>query len=414
MAHRIKLGLIVWLAWPLAAWATTTQSLIGGHAIQLPTSGTNYTVLVGHTTTTPDTVETSHQQLISAPGTLSGLRVLLDAAPAGTGSYQVQVRINSGPGTVTCTVSGAATTCSDLVNSDTVAAGDIVDLSFTATNTPTTSRPRWTLIFTPTTAEETNLVLGTTTFQAGDALPLNGYAVGYATNNRAKAIFPVAGTLKNLYIHNTDLFGTGGTATVTVYVNDIASALTCSITDPATTCHDTTHSVSIAANDAVYVRRDDVTGAGFTFHLATTFVPTASGNQIVTSNDSGTMTNNSTQYFQVCDADAVLTTTEAQANQLSSALTATNISVALDASPGGTTGYTFTLSVNNTPTALACTVSGTNTTCNASGSIAVTAGQTLDTVKTIASGVPTARRAKVGYAFNIPATSSQQTYVIND
>ncbi len=80
----------------------------------------------------------------SVSGTLGTLEVKLGAAPGSGASYTMTVMQNGTPGAVTCTVSGAtATTCTDLVDTVSIVAGDTVSLRVVPSGGPTTPVITW-------------------------------------------------------------------------------------------------------------------------------------------------------------------------------------------------------------------------------------------------------------------------------
>ena len=83
MCRRAVLTLLLscWLAAP--AWAATTQSIIAGQTDPSDTTGTNYAPLLGSSVIALSGTEAHFQQMVSTGGTLSALRVELDADPAG-------------------------------------------------------------------------------------------------------------------------------------------------------------------------------------------------------------------------------------------------------------------------------------------------------------------------------------------
>jgi hypothetical protein len=74
--------------------------------------------------------------LVAAAGTLSGLRIASSAAvTGGTGKDVATVLKNGSATTITCTIAGTGTACSDTTHSVAVAAGDLITFSFvTATS----------------------------------------------------------------------------------------------------------------------------------------------------------------------------------------------------------------------------------------------------------------------------------------
>src|SRR3990167_10744744 len=98
---------------------------LGGTA--LSTTLTEYIPLSGNVDT-PNTIEARTHTLIPGTFTVKNFSVTLDTAP-GVGSARVlTVRKNDATSSLTCTVSGAATTCSDVSNTISAIAGDVIDV----------------------------------------------------------------------------------------------------------------------------------------------------------------------------------------------------------------------------------------------------------------------------------------------
>lgn len=72
-------------------------------------------------------------------------------------------------------------------------------------------------------------------------------------------IIAVAGTLKNLYV-KSGAVGGGAKHKYTVYVNGVATAITCTTALNGGTANDTTHTAAVVAGDFVSLRVDRDTG----------------------------------------------------------------------------------------------------------------------------------------------------------
>lgn len=76
----------------------------------------------------------------------------------------------------------------------------------------------------------------------------------FAPDPKTSPTVPTAGTISNLRIRmSTSTIGSGS-LTFVAYVNGSPTALTCTVTNPATTCSNTTNTVSVAAGDYVWVQ----------------------------------------------------------------------------------------------------------------------------------------------------------------
>lgn len=73
--------------------------------------------------------------------------------------------------------------------------------------------------------------------------------------------------------------------------------------------------------------------------------------------------------------------------------------VSLTVAPGAGKSYAFTVRKNGADTSLTCTVSDSNTTCQMSGSVSYSAGDTL-ALKCVPSGTPTATLPRIASVFN--------------
>jgi hypothetical protein len=71
-------------------------------------------------------------------GNLTEMRCDVTTAPGGTDSWTLRVQKNGGDANLTCTITGAATTCTDLSNTDSFIPGDTGRLRMTPNNTPAT------------------------------------------------------------------------------------------------------------------------------------------------------------------------------------------------------------------------------------------------------------------------------------
>ncbi len=113
---------------------TNRDDYIGGPASTTILSGTltNYTSLFYKA---PSTTEVKF--IVPVGGNISKLVVALDGTPGAGKSYAVTLRKNGSDTGVTCTVADTNTTCGDLINSSTFAAGDFVSVSIVPSGTPT-------------------------------------------------------------------------------------------------------------------------------------------------------------------------------------------------------------------------------------------------------------------------------------
>jgi len=95
-------------------------------------------------------VENENQQFMPVAGTVSNFYVILNGSPGTNHWYTFVVRKNGANTPVTCTISGAATTGSDLTDSVSFAAGDYISIMVTpSAANPTGRLMLWTAQFSP-------------------------------------------------------------------------------------------------------------------------------------------------------------------------------------------------------------------------------------------------------------------------
>ena len=91
---------------------------------------------------------------------------------------------------------------------------------------------------------------------------------------------------------------------------------------------------------------------------------------------------------------------------ISTAGTFRNLYIEVSAAPGGSTSYVFTVRLNGVGTALTCTVSGSNTSCNdTSNNFAVVAGDEVTLESSPAGGTPTATAPQWSVRFDSTTSS---------
>lgn len=84
----------------------------------------------------------------------------------------------------------------------------------------------------------------TTEFQVG---------VSSVTEASVQGLCPIGGTFKNLFMQTTAP-ASGQTVIATLRVNAVDTTVTCTITGPATTCNDTTHTAACTAGQSYSVK----------------------------------------------------------------------------------------------------------------------------------------------------------------
>ena len=82
-------------------------------------------------------------------GTLSRLEVFAQASPGGGNSWVLTLRVNGVNSSVTCTITGTATRCSDLANSVAITANQTLSVEVSPTSNPSAKPLQWRALVTP-------------------------------------------------------------------------------------------------------------------------------------------------------------------------------------------------------------------------------------------------------------------------
>ena len=408
--------------WLLGSLSASAQVIYGSANSNTSTTVVNYSQLMS--TAGPTATELNTEEYVSATGTLSGLRLEVATAPdngAGVDSYQWTLRLNTGAGAnntdLTCTISDAETTCTDLVNTVSVTAGDLINVSLTPSNTPALTIMSWSLIFTGTAAGDTLLLAtnGATTDNSATTYHVitGSISAGNAVGTDAQQIMPLAGTLKNLYVKLSAAPGTAGSGRafdMTVLINGSTSGITCEIFETATTCTDLVNTASVSPGDLVdmtRVRTGNPAASGSRYGLTLT-ATTAGEFPILASLDGGTESATLVTYrFSMNSGNSGASTTETLKDEMTDAPTISAIYVKLPVgSPdngAGTQSFAWVLRQDLGPTDATCTISETDTTCNLTGlAVGLTAGSRIANEAT-PSGTPTVRASAVGFVGSMAA-----------
>jgi hypothetical protein len=181
----------------------------------------------------------------------------------------------------------------------------------------------------------------------------------------SREIISAAGVLQNFYVKANYPLGAGSYAVV-VMKNGVATAMTCTITDPATSCSDSADSVRVSPGDEVEVR---FTGAGGPFagifSTAVDFVPDVSNETLVAGTLNQTATIGAVSYSSFFNRDAFVAA-EASTSQSLFAVPGviSGLRFSVTTAPGAGTTATFSVRANQATTSLACVLSGTSKTCS--------------------------------------------------
>jgi len=405
---RRLLALVIALATATPAWASSQIILAAGNTATSASATREHPLMASDAW---EAAGATNQTPIASAGTLSKLYVSLSVAPdngAGTQSYAFTLEINDTNTALTCTISEASTSCNDTSNTVSVSAGDLATWVAVPSGTPVAAIPHITVQFDGSTTKESILGgSGSGNNTATRFYPPHGNEGSGNTTEAvgSETLIPTGGSFKNLRIVKSDP-GVGNTFVWTLRKNSADTALTCTITSGNTGCTDTSNSVTVAAGDAVSLSFTQTgTPTASTGRYAVTFVSDTEGEFILAASNTGNVSNAASVYDLVhMHENSAWNATETSADQLAQIMTIKAIYVELNASPGAGTSYTFNLRQNASSPGLSCQVSGTNTTCNGSATISISAADLLASEST-PSGTPTARNPSIAYCGQIAAAA---------
>ena len=359
--------------------------------------------------------------IVSTPGIIKNLRVEVATAP-GTGKHWDITLLKNGVGTLlTLEIANSATTGSNLTDEITVVAGDTLTLQLAPNGTPPQGDITYTLDFIPTTTGETLLLAysgAPTQNQFGSIIG----GISSATEFDTQLLIPCPGTIQNLYIKSYSAAGSGKTLIYTVRKNGVDQSLAVTLSGASQKTGndiDIGHAISVVAGDKISIKRTgDSTVTNAYLNTGLTFVPTTSGNFIISYlHGANVLTNNSTQYNGVNDYES-WGTTETSLDQLFPAYTLKNMYVELSVAPdngAGTQAFIFTLRKNSASQALTVTISETATTGNATADVTIATDDKLDTMKTL-TGTPVASvKAQISYTgYLAPAAATRDKNIYSN
>lgn len=236
-----------------------------------------------------------------------------------------------------------------------------------------------------------------------------------ATEANRRSVVPAAGTLKSLYIAHNTAPTAGRSFAYTIQKNGADTSLNCTISDTATTCNDTIDTVSFAAGDTLSIKSvpSGTPVAPATMQISAVFSTVGSDGIILSGTRGTNLSTTATQYGNLQGNGSPNATLNLRDAPVPVAGTFDRLYVELTGSPGVGTGYTFTVLKNGVATALVCSVTGTNTTCNDTvDTVSVVADDLLAMQLSIQSGTPTARIARWGIRWT-PSTAGENIFLNN-
>ena len=362
------------------AATTNTQMLVAG-GTEPSTSALRYSSLnaAGEGGWYPGWSATQYKYVVTTAGYFASLKAETSGAPGGGKEYAFMLRKNGGTTDLTCTISGSSTQAADITHQVDVLAGDYVDIRCRPDNTPASVKARCSIEFVASTSKYSLISANATSWATSTAYNSIGTYVNAHTSAavRSQSVFPLSGTLRNLYVILGVAPGGAASRTVTVNVNGVNAALTCTISASGTTGNDTSHTVAINAGDLVSIECA-VSGSpssadaawGVTFEAATDNTSLVFGSSYgarqVWEPPSGYMPNASTSY-NAAAASGGSTWEATESNYLQgtqTGWTVQNFYIKLNDAPGTARSWTFTNRINSANGNITATISASATSAN--------------------------------------------------
>jgi hypothetical protein len=332
------------------------------------------------------TVETNEFQIVAAPGTYSGFRVNLTAAPGVGKSRTFTLRKNGSDTALTVTVSDNATTGS-ISTPLAVVAGDLVTVTTIPTNTPAAASASWSLDFQGSQPNVSQLLSNCTIAATAIVyLPVQGQLASSASAPGNETLVSVNGVISNLTVR-LDSPLASGTRTFTLRKNGVNTGLSVSFSSGQQQLSDNVNSVTVAPGDRIVIAAGGssvaaVVSSGLLFTATTDGEATHSCG---TPNSPSTSATN----FAVVGGVAAnsWTAVESDVQAVVNAVTLRRLDVRLTNSPGTGKSWTFNVHVNGSNVGLQTVISDANTTGTISLDVPVAAGALLS-LQVVPSGTP--------------------------
>lgn len=196
-------------------------------------------------------------------GVISKIYARRSVVPGAGTSATYTLRVGAGGGAMANSALAVTISDSNFTNSATgsvsISAGDFLSIGVTISGTPASAIGLVCLDWAPTIDGEALLFSAANTgaSSAADRFIMVNGQVPTATESDNYNVAPLAFTARKMYLRTTTAPGTassGKSWTNALMVGGAASALTAQVLETATQANDTTHSVSVAANDLIDTR----------------------------------------------------------------------------------------------------------------------------------------------------------------
>lgn len=378
---------------------------INAHAMKTPifaagspsTSVTNY---AGFRTNFFATSDVASRNLAPIGGLIDGLFVVASTAPGGSASYTITLQKNGVPTNVACTITGAATSCSS-TNSFSIAAGDKYSIQSVPASSPASSTLRISSIFDSHTKGQAIFVTSD-----GNSLPSTSTAeftgvcgkTNWNSTSTRGILMPTNGTVSNFFVEQTVASGiaaSGKSRQYFVLKNTVQTPVTCTVSETATTCNDTSNSFTFVAGDILLFEQiPTATPSATNVVLGLAFTPDIDGESIHGNQTVTTFSNSVSQYVYLNDLNYGPSSTELNFTSISpnSNIVAKKLRVSLAVAAGTSKTWLIGFRQNNATSALSCSITGNSTTTctNSTSNISVSLNDVINFIHSPTLGAPTA------------------------
>lgn len=372
----------------LAPNAYAYQVILSGATGNI-TASTQFWIL--NATTAAQTTENTSFGGTPFNGQIGNFFVRLTIAP-GVGSSRIfTIHDNAASTSVACTITDSATSCNDSTHFFNYSAGDRLTVESDITNAPSTASFTMGAVSYPANPGDEMLVYRATNPNTGSASYsiIGGDSFVYTTNQASSTeVIADSGTADFYYTNFASSPAVTRSYAMALMDNGVTTAITCTVSNPSTTCNDIAHSASITSGDTLNISSTPTNapaainnGGAVRFRSSKGNTSTFMGSTYSVM-DSATLTR-----FLLPSGDKNIATAESGMQQIIPAPTILTNFVASTTPPGGVATRAFTVRKNGADTALTCTLTGSQASCSSSGFVFFNTGDLLS-ITDIPTGTP--------------------------
>lgn len=364
---------------------------------------------------------------LATPVKLSNLSIITNAAPNnGADTIVYTVQVNGSPSAMTCTLTAAATTCSDTTNILYLNKGDFISIRTTSTGTPTFS-PFVGYVLQEIENDNYSHIIGTTATPTSISNSATNYLAPFtvapsSSESSHQLVMPISGDISKLYVKLSGAPDNGGgtqSYVLTVRKNSTDTALTCTISEAQTTCEDKLNSFSVTEGDLISISTvPSGTPTARVPSLSMVFRSSTPGYFIKSSGVGSTAVSTSvTHYTAISGAIASGTSAINQNGFFPANLYIRKLYAYFFTAPdngASTQSYAVTLrnATAGSNTKSTCTVSETSQACTYTYQVSLPATEMRASYQIVPSGTPTASTVSIGgaYTLTVPAQTEIKGY----